>query len=87
MSDTPDPGYTDNGVPTFESVREKIETRSGTAAGSAELDAESEEGRGLEEQFEARSRAAADRIEEIARMLAGEEITPAARAAAEALLG
>ncbi|MDM2036712.1 hypothetical protein PP334_22590, partial [Mycobacteroides abscessus] len=40
MSDTPDPGYTDSGVPTFESVREKIESRSGTAAGSAELDAE-----------------------------------------------
>ncbi|MBF9315911.1 hypothetical protein [Mycobacteroides chelonae] len=75
MSDTPDPGYTDNGVPTFESVREKIETRSGTAAGSAELDAESEEGRALEEQFEARSRAAADRIEEIRRAMR-EEASP-----------
>ncbi|AMW19813.1 MULTISPECIES: hypothetical protein [Mycobacteroides] len=75
MSDTPDPGYTDNGVPTFESVREKIETRSGTAAGSAELDAESEEGRALEEQFEARSRAAADRIEEIRRSMR-EEASP-----------
>ncbi|AKC39004.1 phage shock protein A (IM30) [Mycolicibacterium phlei] len=69
MSDTPDPGYTDSGVPTFESVREKIETRSGTAAGSAELDAESEEGRALEEQFEARNRAAAERIEEIRRSM------------------
>lgn len=75
MSDTPDPGYTDNGVPTFESVREKIETRSGTAAGSAELDAESEEGRALDEQFEARSRAAADRIEEIRRSMR-EEASP-----------
>ena len=75
MSDTPDPGYTDNGVPTFESVREKIETRSGTAAGSAELDAESEEGRALEEKFEARSRAAADRIEEIRRSMR-EEASP-----------
>ncbi|AYM42096.1 hypothetical protein [Mycobacteroides chelonae] len=75
MSDTPDPGYTDSGVPTFESVREKIETRSGTAAGSAELDAESEEGRALEEQFEARSRAAADRIEEIRRSMR-EEASP-----------
>ncbi|MGL5444960.1 MAG: hypothetical protein ACRDDJ_21150 [[Mycobacterium] stephanolepidis] len=69
MSDTPDPGYTDSGVPTFESVREKIETRSGTAAGSAELDAESEEGRALEEQFEARNRAAAERVEEIRRSM------------------
>lgn len=65
MSDTPDPGYTDSGVPTFESVREKIETRSGTAAGSAELDAEGDEGRAVEEQFEARARAAAERLEEI----------------------
>ncbi|MBB4856098.1 phage shock protein A [Mycobacteroides chelonae] len=65
MSDTPDPGYSDSGVPTFESVREKIETRSGMAAGSAELDAESDEGRRLEEQFEAREHAAAERLAEI----------------------
>ena len=36
-----DTGYTPSGVPTFESVREKIETRYGTAIGAAELDAES----------------------------------------------
>ncbi|WP_078277740.1 hypothetical protein [Mycobacteroides franklinii] len=65
MADTPDPGYDDSGVPTFDSVRERIETRSGTAAGAAELDAESDEGRAIEEQFEARSRAAAERLEEI----------------------
>lgn len=65
MADTPDPGYDDSGVPTFDSVRERIETRSGTAAGAAELDAESDEGRSIEEQFEARSRAAAERLEEI----------------------
>ncbi|CPW18274.1 phage shock protein A (IM30) [Mycobacteroides abscessus] len=65
MSDTPDPGYTDSGVPTFESVREKIESRSGTAAGSAELDTESAEGRAVEAQFEARNKAAAQRLAEI----------------------
>lgn len=65
MSDTPHPGYTDSGVPTFESVREKIESRSGTAAGSAELDAESTEGRAVEAQFEARNKAAAQRLAEI----------------------
>lgn len=69
MTDTPDLGYTDSGVPTFESVREKIETRSGIAAGSAELDAESDEGRALEEQFEARNQAAAERLEEIRRSM------------------
>jgi hypothetical protein len=60
-----DTGYTASGVPTFESVREKIETRYGTALGSAELDAETPEGRSAEEQYEARQRAAHDKLEEI----------------------
>ena len=58
-------GYTPSGVPTFDSVREKIETRYGTAIGSAELDAESPEGRTVEEQYDARQRAAAERLAEI----------------------
>ncbi|MCI4675548.1 hypothetical protein [Candidatus Mycolicibacterium alkanivorans] len=60
-----DTGYSASGVPTFESVREKIETRYGTALGSAELDAETPEGRSVEEQYEARQRAAHDKLEEI----------------------
>jgi phage shock protein A len=60
-----DTGYTASGVPTFESVREKIETRYGTALGSAELDAATPEGRSVEEQYEARQRAAHDKLEEI----------------------
>jgi hypothetical protein len=60
-----DTGYTSGGVPTFESVREKIETRYGTAIGSAELDAESPEGRTVEEQYDARQRAAAERLAQI----------------------
>jgi phage shock protein A len=60
-----DTGYTASGVPTFESVREKIETRYGTALGSAELDAETPEGRSVEEQYEARQRAAHDKLEQI----------------------
>jgi phage shock protein A len=58
-------GYTDGGVPTFESVREKIETRYGTAVGAAELDAESPEGRTIDEQYDARQKAAADRLAQI----------------------
>ncbi|MCX2934120.1 hypothetical protein ORI20_28020 [Mycobacterium sp. CVI_P3] len=61
----PDPGYSDTGVPTFESVQEKIETRYGTALGSAELAAETPEGRTVEEQYEARQKAAAERLDEI----------------------
>ncbi|KAA0109628.1 hypothetical protein [Mycolicibacterium sp. P1-5] len=57
-----DSGYSDSGVPTFESVQEKIETRYGTALGSAELDAETPEGRTVEEQYDARQRAAAERL-------------------------
>jgi phage shock protein A len=61
----PDTGYTSSGVPTFDSVREKIESRYETSVGAAELDAESPEGRDVEEQFEARQRAAADRLAQI----------------------
>lgn len=60
-----EPGYTQAGVPTFESVREKIETRFGTALGAAELDAETPEGRSVEQQYEERQKAAAQRLEEI----------------------
>lgn len=60
-----DTGYTPGGVPTFDSVREKIETRYGTAIGAAELAAETPEGRTAEEQYDARQRAAAERLAEI----------------------
>jgi|SRR6516165_8223142 phage shock protein A len=64
-----DPGYTADGVPTFESVREKIENRYGTAIGAAELASETPEGRSVEEQYEARQKAAAERLEEIRRSM------------------
>ena len=64
-----DPGYTRDGVPTFESVREKIENRYGTAIGSVELAAETPEGHTVEEQYEARQKAAAERLEEIRRSM------------------
>lgn len=60
-----DTGYTPGGVPTFESVQEKIETRYGTALGASELAAETPEGRTVAEQFEARQRAAAARLAQI----------------------
>jgi hypothetical protein len=60
-----DTGYTPGGVPTFESVREKIETRYGTAIGATELASETPEGRSVEEQYEERQRAAAERLEQI----------------------
>jgi phage shock protein A len=60
-----DPGYTDSGVPTFDSVRERIETRYRTSQGAAELDAESPDGRSVEDQYEARQKAAAERLAQI----------------------
>jgi hypothetical protein len=60
-----DPGYDKAGVPTFESIREKIENRYTTALGGAELDAETPEGRTVEEQYEKRQRAAAERLAQI----------------------
>ena len=60
-----DTGYTAAGVPTFDSVREKIETRYGTAIGATELAAATPEGRTVEEQYDARQRAAAERLEQI----------------------
>lgn len=60
-----DPDYTPGGVPTFDFVREKIETRYGTSLGAAELDAATPEGRSVDEQYEARQRAAAERLAQI----------------------
>jgi phage shock protein A len=68
-----DTGYTAGGVPTFESVREKIETRYGTAIGSSELAAETPEGRAVEEQYDARQRAAAERLAEIRKSMHQDE--------------
>ena len=60
-----DTGYTAAGVPTFEGVREKIETRFGTALGATELAEETTAGRTADQQFAARQRAAAEKLEEI----------------------
>ncbi|WP_067973664.1 hypothetical protein [Mycolicibacter icosiumassiliensis] len=71
-SDPPaDSGYDPTGVPTFDSVREKIERRFETSIGAHELDSETPEGRGVEQQFEDRQRAAADRLEQIRKSMQG----------------
>lgn len=60
-----DSGYTPGGVPTFDAVREKIETRYGTAIGASELAGETPEGRSVAEQYDERQRAAAERLAQI----------------------
>ncbi len=66
-----DSGYTASGVPTFDSVREKIETRYGTAMGATELAADTPEGRSVEEAYQARQKATAERLEQIRRSMRG----------------
>ncbi|MGA8253278.1 MAG: hypothetical protein ACLP3C_07515 [Mycobacterium sp.] len=68
-----DPGYDSAGVPTFESVREKIETRYATASGATELDAETPEGQAVEDQYEERQRAAAERLAQIRESMRSDE--------------
>lgn len=61
----PDPGFDEAGVPTFESVREKIESRYQTSNGAQELDSETPEGRSVKKQYQDLQRAAAERLEQI----------------------
>ena len=69
----PDQGYDSAGVPTFESVREKIESRYATALGAAELDAETPTGQSVEEQYEERQRAAAEKLSQIRESMRSDE--------------
>jgi phage shock protein A len=71
----PDPapsGWTEDGVPTFEHVRETIERRAATAAGYEELVTESPAGRERAEREADHDAAARDKLEEIRRSLRGE---------------
>ncbi|BAD56772.1 hypothetical protein [Nocardia farcinica] len=65
-------GYTSSGMPTFDSVRDKVEQRFGTAQGRSELDRETPVGRSVDEQFAAREEAARERLDRIRRSLHGE---------------
>lgn len=69
----PDTGYTESGVPTLEGVREKIETRYATALGATELAEDTPEGRSAAERYEARQKAAADKLEEIRESMRDDE--------------
>jgi hypothetical protein len=58
-------GYGPGGVPTWESVRDKVEQRFGTAQGMGELSSQTPTGRTVEEQWDAREKAARERLEQI----------------------
>jgi hypothetical protein len=64
--------YTPDGVPTFEHVRDRVESRIATSAGAGELAAATPEAETAEDRFEARQRAGRDRLEEIRRSMRGD---------------
>ena len=66
-------GYSESGVPTFESVRDKVEQRFGTAQGMGELDRQTPAGRGVDEQWQAREKAARERLDEIRKSMHGDD--------------
>lgn len=69
-------GYSASGVPTFESVRDKVEQRHGTAQGMGELDRQTPAGRSVDEQWQAREKAARERLDRIRKSLHGNDIDP-----------
>ena len=64
--------YTEDGVPTFEHVRDRIENRVATSAGAGELADAIPEAKAVEDQFEARRQAGLDKLEEIRRSMRGD---------------
>lgn len=69
----PTGGYSSSGIPSFESVRDKVEQRFGTARGMGELDRDTPAGRSAEEQFQAREKAARERLDRIRESLHGND--------------
>ena len=60
--------YTEGGVPTFDSVRDRIEGRVGTSIGAAELAGDAE----LDEKLAERDRAGQEKLEQIRKSMRGE---------------
>lgn len=64
--------YTDDGVPTFDFVRNQIESRFATSLGATELAEMTPEAASAEEQWAKREQAGKDKLEEIRRSMRGE---------------
>jgi hypothetical protein len=61
--------YTNDGTPTFDYVRDRIEGRFATSQGAAELTDNTAQATSIEDQFAAREQAGRDRLEEIRRSM------------------
>ncbi|MEU3644917.1 hypothetical protein AB0E59_16165 [Lentzea sp. NPDC034063] len=64
-----EPDYTEDGVPTFDYVRDKIEGRNLTSEAATELAGDPQN---TQDQFDRREEAGRDRLEEIRKSLRGE---------------
>lgn len=62
-------GFTDGGVPTWDSVRDTIDNRTTTASGREELDRSTPAGRTVNEQWDAREAAGRRKLDEIRRSM------------------
>ncbi|NLG54888.1 MAG: hypothetical protein GX542_04445 [Rhodococcus sp.] len=65
-------GYTDSGVPTYDSVREKIEGRYGTALGATELAQGSAAGQSAQDRWDEREKAAKAKLDAIRKAMGAE---------------
>ncbi|MGW5055419.1 hypothetical protein [Actinokineospora sp. NPDC004072] len=73
MTEQPPPGdYSEAGVPSFDFVRDKIESRFATSLGSTELAEAGGEAADIDQRMADRDKAGADRLEQIRRSLRGE---------------
>jgi hypothetical protein len=69
VPEAPAMDYTDSGVPTFDYVRDQIESRIATSVGAAELAGDTAPAKSVEDEFAAREQAGRDRLEEIRRAM------------------
>lgn len=65
----PAPDYDEHGVPSFDHVRDKIESRYATSLGATELAESTAAGRSVEEQEAERAAAAKAKLEELRRSI------------------
>jgi phage shock protein A len=68
----PEGDYNDSGVPNFDYVRNRIESRFATATGAIELAEDSSQAASLDQQMEERDRAGREKLEQIRRSMRGE---------------
>jgi hypothetical protein len=66
-------GFTAQGVPTWDSVRDKVENRTTTALGAEELDHSTPAGRTLDDQWNEREAAGRKKLDEIRRSMKGRQ--------------